>query len=59
MQANEVSQKFGRIVASPLGAPLAALIGAARNLPLRDLNALKQTHPVIYGLDNAPKVVNQ
>ncbi len=59
MQANDVQQKFGRIVASPLGAPLAALVGAARNLPLRDLNALKQTHPVIYGLDNGPKVVNQ
>jgi len=57
MQANEVQQKFGRIVASPLGEPLAALVGAARNLPLRDLNALKQTHPVIYGLDNGPKVV--
>jgi hypothetical protein len=59
MQANEVQQKFGRIVASPLGEPLSALVGAARNLPLRDLNALKQTHPVIYGLDNGPKVVNQ
>jgi hypothetical protein len=57
MQANEVQQKFGRIVASPLGEPLSALVGAARNLPLRDLNALKQTHPVIYGLDNGPKVV--
>jgi hypothetical protein len=58
-QANAVQQKFGRILSSPLGAPLAALVGAARNLPLRDLNALKQTHPVIYGLDNGPKVVNQ
>jgi hypothetical protein len=58
-QANDVQQKFGSIISSPLGAPLSALIGAARNLPLRDLNALKQTHPVIYGLDNGPKVVNQ
>lgn len=59
MRADEVQQKFGRIVSSPLGEPLAALVGAARNLPMRDLNALKQTHPVIYGLDNGPKVVNQ
>jgi len=59
MRADEVQQKFGRIVSSPLGVPLAALVGAARNLPMRDLNALKQTHPVIYGLDNGPRVVNQ
>jgi len=59
MQAAEVRQKFGQIVASPLGERLAALIGATRNLPLRDLNALKQTHPVIYGLEDGPRVVNQ
>jgi len=60
MQANEASdapQKFGQMIAGPLGERLSALVAAARNLPLRDLNALKQTHPVIYGLDNGPRVV--
>jgi hypothetical protein len=58
-QASVAGQKFGQIVASPFGERLSALVAAARNLPLRDLNALKQTHPVIYGLDNGPRVVNQ
>jgi hypothetical protein len=59
MDAAEVRQKFGQIVSSPLGERLVALIGATRNLPLRDLNALKQTHAVIYGLEDGPRVVNQ
>jgi hypothetical protein len=58
-QTNAASQKFAQIVASPFGERLSALVAAARNLPLRDLNALKQTHAVIYGLDNGPRVVNQ
>jgi len=59
VEANEVQQKFGEIVPSPLGEKLASLAAAARQLPGRDINVLKQTRPVIYGLDNGPKVVSQ
>jgi hypothetical protein len=57
MEAKDVPEKFGQIVASPLGERLVALVGAAKSLPLRDLNALKETHPVIYGLEGGPIVV--
>ena len=52
MEAEEVQQKFGQIAASPLGQGLAALVKAARYLPVRDQTVLKQTQPIIYGLDN-------
>jgi hypothetical protein len=41
------------------GERLAALVEAARSLPMRAANVPKQTKPVIYGLDGGPKVVNQ
>jgi hypothetical protein len=59
MEADEVQKKFGEIVASPVGERLAALVEAARYLPVRDLTIQRQTKPVIYGLDSGPKVVNQ
>ena len=58
MEAGELQQKFGQIVASPLGDRLEALVEAARYLPMRDTTVPKQTRPVIYGLDGGPKVVN-
>lgn len=59
MEANEAQQRFGEIVASPLGERLAAVVVGARYLPLRDTTAPKQTKPVIYGLDDGPRVVGQ
>lgn len=59
IEASELQQKFGEVVASPMGDQLAALIGAARSLPARDTTAPKQTKPVIYGLEGGPKVVGQ
>jgi len=59
IEASELQQKFGEVVASPVGDQLAALIGAARSLPARDTTAPKQTKPVIYGLEGGPKVVGQ
>lgn len=59
MEADEVQQKFGEIAAGPLGQPLAALVESARHLPMRDTAVPRQTHPVIYGLDDGPRVVNQ
>jgi hypothetical protein len=59
MEADEVQQKFGQIAASPVGERLAALVEAAKYLPVRDTTAPKQTKPVIYGLDDGPRVVNQ
>jgi hypothetical protein len=58
MEAGEVQQKFGQIAAGPLGERLAALVGAARYLPMRDTSVPRQTRPVIYGLDGGPRVVN-
>jgi hypothetical protein len=51
-------QQFSQMIATPLGERLSALVGAARSLPVRDLNVLKQTRPVIYGLADGPRVVN-
>jgi hypothetical protein len=58
MAADEARQKFAGIAAGPLGAPLAALVEAARYLPVRETAAPKPMHPVIYGLDGGPKEVN-
>jgi len=51
MEAGEVQQKVGEVVAGPLGQGLAALVEAARYLPVRDTAVPKQTKPIIYGLD--------
>jgi hypothetical protein len=59
MEADEVRQKFGQIAESPLGGGLAALVEAARYLPVRDNAVPKQTKPIIYGLDGGPREVNQ
>jgi hypothetical protein len=59
MEPGEVRQKFGEVVASPVGDRLATMVGAARQLPTSDVSVLKQTRPVIYGLDSGPKVVGQ
>jgi hypothetical protein len=48
-----------QVVSNSVGARLGALVSAARQLPLRDLTVLKQTRPVIYGLEGGPKVVGQ
>jgi hypothetical protein len=58
-EAGEVRQKFGPIVASQAGEQLAAVVEVAQHLPRRDINVLKQTKPVIFGLEGGPKVVNQ
>jgi hypothetical protein len=59
MESDEVLQRFGQIAASPVGERLAALVEAAKYLPVRDTTVPKQTKPVIYGLDDGPRVVNQ
>jgi hypothetical protein len=59
IEASELQQKLGEVVASPFGDQLAAMVSAARSLPARDTTAPKQTKPVIYGLDGGPKVVGQ
>ena len=59
MEADEVQKKFGQIADGPVGERLAALVKAARYLPARDASVPRQTKPVIYGLDDGPKVVNQ
>jgi hypothetical protein len=59
MEADEVRQKFGQIAESQLGEGLAALVQAARYIPVRDNTAPKQTKPIIYGLDGGPREVNQ
>jgi hypothetical protein len=59
MRADEAQQKFGQIAASPLGQRLATLVSVARYLPVRDTTLSNQSKPVIYGLDDGPKVVNR
>jgi hypothetical protein len=59
MEADEVQRKFASIATSPFGERLSALVAAAKYLPVRDTSVPKQTKPVIYGLDDGPKVVNQ
>jgi hypothetical protein len=58
VQADEAQQTFGQVAASPLGQRLATLVNVARNLPVRDTTIPSQK-PVIYGLDDGPKVVNR
>ena len=59
MEAEEVQLAFGQITASPLGQRLAALVKAARCLPIHDATAKPRTKPMIYGLDDGPKEVKQ
>lgn len=59
MEAAEVHQKFPQIAASDFGKQLGALVAAAKYIPSRDTSVPKQTKPVIYGLDDGPKEVNQ
>jgi hypothetical protein len=57
MEADAAQQKLGEIAASPLGQRLTDLVQVARYLPVRDATPPKK--PVIYGLDDGPKQVNQ
>jgi hypothetical protein len=57
MEADEAHQRVGQMANSPLGQHLIALIAVGRYLPARDITVLKQTKPVIYGLDSGPRVV--
>jgi hypothetical protein len=59
MEAEEVQRSFSQMVASPLGQQLSALVNATRYLPAPDTSAPKPARPVIYGLDDGPKVVKQ
>jgi hypothetical protein len=60
IEADEAQQKFAEIASGPLGDRLGALIQAARYLPVPDTSAApKQSRPVIYGLDDSPRVVGQ
>ena len=58
MQGDEAQQRVGQMANSSLGQHLAALVTAGRYLPFRDITVLKKTKPVIYGLDDGPKVIN-
>jgi hypothetical protein len=58
MEGDEVLQKFAPVAGSPLGRRLAALVQAARYLPVRDVTAPKHAKPMIYGLEGGPKEVN-
>ena len=55
---DEAQQRVGQMANSSLGRRLPALFTEGQYLPFRDINVLKQTKPVIYGLDNGPKVIN-
>jgi hypothetical protein len=59
LEASEVRQKFGPIAASPAGQQLGALVQAARYLPVPDATRPKPARPVIYGLDDKPRILNQ
>jgi hypothetical protein len=58
MQGDEAQQRVGQMANSSLGQRLAALVTTGRYLPFRDITVLKKTKPVIYGLDDGPKVIN-
>jgi hypothetical protein len=58
LEGDEAQQRVGQMARSSLGQRLAALVTAGRYLPFRDINVLKQTKPVIYGLDGGAKVIN-
>jgi len=57
--AENSQQAFAQLAGSPLGRPLAPLMKVGLNLPVRDAAAMTRTKPVIYGLDDGPKVVKQ
>lgn len=59
MENDEVPDKFGAIAAAPLGQNLGTLVKLARYLPERQAVPVDHTKPVIYGLDDGPKVVKQ
>jgi hypothetical protein len=59
MEGSEAQQRFGQIITSPAGQRLAALVKAARYLPVHITAAPDPTKPLIYGLDNGPKEVKQ
>jgi len=58
MEDDELQQKVAQLTDSPLGERLATLVEAARYLPERPVIP-KSAKPVIYGLDDGPRVVNQ
>ncbi len=58
MESDEAQQRVGQMASSSLGQRLAALVTTGRYLPFRDITVLKKTKPVIYGLDDGPKVIN-
>ena len=58
LEGDEAQRRVGQMAGSSLGQRLAALVTAGRYLPFRDINVLKQTKPVIYGLDGGAKVIN-
>jgi len=58
MAGDEAQQRVGQMAGSLLGHRLAALVAAGRYLPFRDIAVIKQTKPVIFGLDGGPRVIN-
>jgi hypothetical protein len=58
IEAGEAQQRVGQMSSSALGQRLAALLTTGHYLPFRDITVLKKTKPVIYGLDDGPKVIN-
>jgi hypothetical protein len=58
MEGYEAQQMAGQMAGSSLGQRLVDLVTAGRYLPVRDITVLKQTKPVIYGLDSEPRVIN-
>lgn len=58
LQGDEAQQRVGLFANSSLGQRLTALVTTGRYLPFRDITVLKKTKPVIYGLDDGPKVIN-
>lgn len=63
MEADLVRQKFAKLSGNPLGQSLAALVKAARYMPVRNAATpappSSGNRPVIYGLDDGPKEVGQ
>ena len=58
MEGDEAQPGVAQMANSSLGRRLAALVTAGHYLPFRDITVLKKTKPVIYGLDDGPKVIN-
>jgi hypothetical protein len=56
---DEVAEKFPPIAGGKLGQNLGSLVKFARYLPERQNAVIDQSKPVIYGLDDGPKVVKQ